>query len=62
MAEVTAGWRNLLNEELRELYSSPSIIRIINLKGMRWAGHVARMVEKRNAYKLLVGKPEGKGL
>jgi hypothetical protein len=46
------------NEELRDLYSSPSIIRII--KAMRWAGHVARMGEKRNAYRLLVGKPEGR--
>jgi hypothetical protein len=50
----------LHNEELRDLYSSPSIIRIIKSKRMRWAGHVARMGEKRNAYRLLVGKPEGK--
>jgi hypothetical protein len=42
------------------LYSSPSIIRIIKLRRMRWAGHVARMGEKRNEYRLLVGKPEGK--
>jgi hypothetical protein len=42
------------------LYSSPSIIRIIKSRRMRWAGHVARMGEKRNMYKLLVGKPEGK--
>jgi hypothetical protein len=46
---------------LHDLYSSPSIIRIIKLRRMRWAGHVARMgEEKRNAYRLLVGKPEGK--
>jgi hypothetical protein len=57
--EVTGGWRKLHNEELRDLYSSPSIIRIIKL-GMRWVGHVARMGEKRNAYRLLEGKPEGK--
>jgi hypothetical protein len=49
----------LHNEELRDLYSSPSIIRIIKSRRMRWAGHVARMGEKRNAYRLLVGKPEG---
>jgi hypothetical protein len=58
--EVTGGWRKLHNEELRDLYFSPSIIRIIKPKRMRWAGHVARMREKRNAYSLLVGKPEGK--
>jgi hypothetical protein len=42
------------------LYSSPSIIRIIKARGMRWARHVAQMGDKRNAYRLLVGKPEGK--
>jgi hypothetical protein len=52
--EVTGGWRKL------DLYSSPSIIRIIKSRRMRWAGHVARMGEKRNAYRLLVGKPEEK--
>jgi hypothetical protein len=58
--EVTGEWRKLHNEELRDLYSSKSIIRIIKLRRMRWAGHVARMGEKRNAYRLLVGKPDGK--
>jgi hypothetical protein len=58
--EVTGEWRKLHNEELRDLYSSSSIIRIIKSKRMRWAGHVARIGEKRNAYRLLVGKPEGK--
>jgi hypothetical protein len=58
--EVTGGWRKLHNEELRDLYSSLSIIRIIKSKRMRWAGLVARMGEKRNAYRLLVRKPEGK--
>jgi hypothetical protein len=58
--EMTGGWRKLHNEELRDLYSSPSIIRIIKSRRMRWAGHVARMGEKRNAYRLLVGKPGGK--
>jgi hypothetical protein len=57
---VTGGWRKLHNEELRDLYSSPSIIRMIKSRRMRWAGHVARMGEKRNAYRLLVRKPEGK--
>jgi hypothetical protein len=50
------------NEELHDLYSSPSIIRIVKARRMRWAGHVARMGEKRNAYRLLVGKPEGRPL
>jgi hypothetical protein len=58
--EVTGEWRKLHNEELRDLYSSPSIIIIIKSWRMRWAEHVARMGEKRNAYRLLVGKPEGK--
>jgi hypothetical protein len=48
------------NKELHDLYSSPSIIRLIKLRRMRWAGYVARMGEKRNVCKLLVGKPEGK--
>jgi hypothetical protein len=51
--EVTGEWRKLHNEELHDLYSSPSIIRIINAR-MRWAGHIARMGEKRNGYRLLV--------
>jgi hypothetical protein len=57
---VTAGWRKLHNEELHDIYCSPSIIRIIKSSRMRWAGHVARMGEKKNVYRLLVGKPEGK--
>jgi hypothetical protein len=57
---VRRRWRKLHNEELHNLYSSPSIIRIIKSRRMRWAGHVARMGEKRNVYRLLVGKPEGK--
>jgi hypothetical protein len=58
--EVTGGWRKLHNEEPRDLYSSPSIIRIIKRMKMRWVGHVARMGEKRNVYRLLVRTPEGK--
>jgi hypothetical protein len=50
----------LHNKELHDLYSSPSIIRIMKSRRMRWEGHVAQMGEKRNAYRLLVGKPEGK--
>jgi hypothetical protein len=57
---VTGGWRKLHNEKLHNLYSSPSIIRIIKSRRMRWAGHVARMGEKRNVHRLLIGKPEGK--
>jgi hypothetical protein len=57
--EVTGGCRKVHNEELRDLYSSLSIISIIKSRRMRWAGHVARMGEKGNAYRLLVGKPEG---
>jgi hypothetical protein len=49
-----------VNEELHDLYSSPSIIRMNKSRKMRWAGHVARMGEKRNAYRILPGKPEGK--
>jgi hypothetical protein len=60
--EVTGEWRKLHNEELHDVYSSPSIIRIIKSRRMRWARHVARLGEKRNAYRLLVGKLEGKRL
>jgi hypothetical protein len=57
---VIGEWRKLHNEKLRDLYSSPSIIRIIKSRRMRLAGHVARMGEKKTSYRLLVGKPEGK--
>jgi hypothetical protein len=58
--EVTGGWRELHNDELLDLHSSPSIIRIIKSRRMRWAGHVARMGEKKSAYRFLVGKAEGR--
>jgi hypothetical protein len=58
--EVTGGWRKLHKVELHNLYSSPSIIRVIKSRSMRLAGHVSRMGEKRNAYRILVGMPEGK--
>jgi hypothetical protein len=57
--ELTRGWRKLYNEDLRDLFTSPTIIRIIKTRRIRWAGNIARM-EKMNLYKLLVGKPEGK--
>jgi hypothetical protein len=55
---VTGGWRKLHDEELHDLHSSPSLTRMIESRRMGWAGHVAGMGEKRNVYKLLVGKPE----
>jgi hypothetical protein len=58
--EVTGEWRKLHNGELHNLYSSPHIIRQIKSRRMRWEGHVARMEEGRNVYRVLVGKPEGK--
>jgi hypothetical protein len=58
--EVIGGWSKLHNEELHNMYCPPIIIIIIKSRRMRWVGHVARMGEKRNAYRILVGKPEGK--
>jgi hypothetical protein len=57
---VTGDWRKLHNEELHNWYSSPNINRMIKSRRMIWTGHIARMGEKRNAYRILVGKPEGK--
>jgi hypothetical protein len=53
-------WRRLHNGELYALYSSPNIIRVIKSRRLRWAGHVARMGERRGVYRVLVGKPEGR--
>jgi hypothetical protein len=58
--KVTGGWKTLHNEELRNLYSFPSIVRMMKSRRMRWAEHMARMEEKRNAYVIFMGKPEGK--
>jgi hypothetical protein len=58
--EVMGGWRKPHAEQLHNLYSSSSIIRMIKLRRMRWVGHVAQMGEERNAFRLLVGKSEGK--
>jgi hypothetical protein len=58
--EVTGEWRKLHNKELNDLYSSPTIVRVIKSRTMRWAGHLARMGERRGVYRVLVGKPEGK--
>ena len=58
--EVTEEWRRLHKEGLIDLYSTPNIVRVIKLRRMRWAGHVARMGEEKGVYRLLVGKPEGK--
>jgi hypothetical protein len=60
--EVTGEWRKLYHEELNDPYCSPSVIRVIKSRRMRWEGHVARMGERSNVYSVLVGKPEGKRL
>jgi hypothetical protein len=54
------GWRKLHNEELHNLCSSPNIIRVIKSERVRWSGNLAYMGQKGNAYRGLVGKPEGK--
>jgi hypothetical protein len=58
--EEDGSWRKWHNDELHDLYSSPNIVRVIKSRRMRWAGHVARMGERRGAYRVLVGRLEGK--
>jgi hypothetical protein len=58
--EVTGEWRRLHNKELYALYSLPNIIQMIKSRRMRWVGHVAHMGERKGAYRVLVGKPEGR--
>jgi hypothetical protein len=58
--EVTGEWRRLHNKELYAVYSSPNIIQVIKSRRLKWAGHVARMGERRGAYRALVGKPVGR--
>jgi len=58
--EVTGEWRQLHNEELRDLYSLPNIVLVVKSRRMRWVGHVAHMGEGRGVHRVLVGKPEGK--
>ena len=58
--EVTGEWRRLHNEELNDLYCSPNFVRVIKSIRMMWAGHVARLVERRGVYRVVEGKPEGK--
>ena len=58
--KVRGEWRKLHDEELHDLYLPPNIFRVIKLRSMRWAGHVARMGERRDIDRVLVGKPEGK--
>jgi hypothetical protein len=59
--EEDGSWRKLHNDELHSLYSSPNVVRVIKSRRMRWAGHVARVGEGRGVYRVLVGRPEGKG-
>ena len=58
--DITGEWRKLHNEVLSDLYCSPNIVQVIKSRSMRWAGHVARMGERRGGYRVLVGKPEVK--
>jgi len=58
--EVTKQCRKIHNQDLHDLYSSPNIVRVVKSRRMRWAGHVVRVGKRRDVYRVLVGKPEGK--
>ena len=58
--EITGEWGKLQNTELHAFYSLSNIIRNLKSRRLRWVGHVAHMEQSRNAYRFLVGKPEGK--
>jgi hypothetical protein len=58
--EEDGSWRKLHYDELHDLYSSPNIVRVIKSRRMKWAGHVTRMGEGRGAYRVLIGRPEGR--
>jgi hypothetical protein len=58
--EIIGGWIKLHNEELHNSFTSPNIIRMTKSRGIRWAGHVARVKEKRNAYRVFLREPKGK--
>ena len=58
--KIGGEWRTLHKEELNDPYCSPSIVRVTKVRGMTWAGHVARMGERRGVYRVLMGNPEGK--
>jgi len=58
--EVTVEWRQLLIDELNDMYSSPNVVRVIKSRGMKWAAHIARTGERRGVCRVLVGKPGGK--
>jgi hypothetical protein len=58
--EIVGGWKKLHTEELRNLHSSPNIIRLITSRGVRWAGYIARMEKEKKAYRFFMGRAEGK--
>jgi len=58
--KITGEWKKIHNEEPKDLYCSPNVARMIKLRRMKWAGHVARIGESRDVYRVLIGKPEGK--
>ena len=60
--EVTGQWRKLHNDVLNDLYCSPNIVRVIKSRRMRWEWHAARVGERKDVYRVLVRKPEGKRL